>query len=386
MNTTSFYKNIKEIKDFSKIMDNSNYHKVPSDWYVLISDVVDSTKAIEDGMYKKVNFVAALTIIGILNIDKELEFPYIFGGDGASLIIPPTLLDKSKIVLLETAKKAKEAFDLDLRVGVISIKEIEKRDSFIEITKFNVSKDFTQAIVRGNGLELAENLLKKEYKTFKIDENFTYNYIPDFVGLECRWKDIKSPKDETSSLLIKSINPEKSNEIYQNTLNKINKIAGSYMQRNPIKEINQLVISFNPMVLNAEALVFSSNIFSRFFLILKLLLENILGVVFMKYSIGQWSDYKNRVIRTTDTEKFDDMLRMVISTNKSQTKELEEYLEKEYQRGDLVYGIHKSDSALMTCLIFERHGKHIHFVDSSNGGYALAAKALKKRLKSKNEI
>ncbi|WP_428028645.1 DUF3095 family protein, partial [Arcobacter sp.] len=277
-------------------------------------------------------------------------------------------------------------FDLDLRVGVISIKEIEKRDSFIEITKFNVSKDFTQAIVRGNGLELAENLLKKEYKTFKIDENFTCNYIPDFVGLECRWKDIKSPKDETSSLLIKSINPEKSNEIYQNTLNKINKIAGSYMQRNPIKEINQLVISFNPMVLNAEALVFSSNIFSRFFLILKLLLENILGVVFMKYSIGQWSNYKNRVIRTTDTEKFDDMLRMVISTNKSQTKELEEYLEKEYQRGDLVYGIHKSDSALMTCLIFERHGKHIHFVDSSNGGYALAAKALKKRLKSKNEI
>ncbi|WP_428028687.1 DUF3095 family protein, partial [Arcobacter sp.] len=112
MNTTSFYKNIKEIKDFSKIMDNGNYHKVPSDWYVLISDVVDSTKAIEDGMYKKVNFVAALTIIGILNIDKELEFPYIFGGDGASLIIPPTLLDKSKIVLLETAKKAKEAFDL----------------------------------------------------------------------------------------------------------------------------------------------------------------------------------------------------------------------------------------------------------------------------------
>ncbi len=386
MNTTSFYKNIKEIKDFSKIMDNGNYHKVPSDWYVLISDVVDSTKAIEDGMYKKVNFVAALTIIGILNIDKELEFPYIFGGDGASLIIPPTLLDKSKIVLLETAKKAKEAFDLDLRVGVISIKEIEKRDSFIEITKFNVSKDFTQAIVRGNGLELAENLLKKEYKTFKIDENFTCNYIPDFVGLECRWEDIKSPKDETSSLLIKSINPEKSNEIYQNTLNKINEIAGSYMQRNPIKEINQLVISFNPMVLNAEALVFSSNIFSRFFLILKLLLENILGVVFMKYSIGQWSNYKNRVIRTTDTEKFDDMLRMVISTNKSQTKELEEYLEKEYQRGDLVYGIHKSDSALMTCLIFERHGKHIHFVDSSNGGYALAAKALKKRLKSKNEI
>ncbi|WP_419768972.1 DUF3095 domain-containing protein [Arcobacter sp.] len=383
MNTTTFYKEIKEIKDFSLIMDNNNYHKIPDDWFVIVSDIVDSTKAIEEGMYKKVNFVAALTIIGILNIDKNSEFPYIFGGDGASLIIPPHLLDKSKVVLIETAKKAKESFDLDLRVGVISIKEIVKRGSFIEITKFKVSKDFTQAIVRGNGLELAENLLKKEYTNFKIDENFTYDYTPDFVGLECRWEDIKSPKDETSSLLIKSTNPEKSNEIYQNTLNKIHEIAGSYSQRNPIKEINQLVISFNPMVLNAEASVFSSNIFSRFFLILRLLIENLLGVLLMKYSSGQWSDYKNRVIRTTDTEKFDDMLRMVISTDKDQTKELEEYLEQEYQIGNLAYGIHKSNSALMTCLIFERHGKHIHFVDSSNGGYALASKELKARLKSK---
>jgi|TARA_R110002033_G_scaffold138808_3_gene177914 hypothetical protein len=383
MNTTTFYKEIKEIKDFSLIMDNDNYHKIPDDWFVIVSDIVDSTKAIEEGMYKKVNFVAALTIIGILNIDKNSEFPYIFGGDGASLIIPPHLLDKSKVVLLETAKKAKESFDLDLRVGVISIKEIVKRGSFIEITKFKVSKDFTQAIVRGNGLELAENLLKKEYTNFKIDENFTYDYTPDFVGLECRWEDIKSPKDETSSLLIKSTNPKKSNEIYQNTLNKIHEIAGSYSQRNPIKEINQLVISFNPMVLNSEASIFSSNIFSRFFLILRLLIENLLGVILMKYSSGQWSDYKNRVIRTTDTEKFDDMLRMVISTDKDQTKELEEYLEQEFQDGNLAYGIHKSDSALMTCLIFERHGKHIHFVDSSNGGYALASKQLKARLKSK---
>lgn len=383
MNTTEFYKELKEIKDFSQIMEDRNFCRIPNDWLVLVSDIKNSTKAIEEGMYKKVNFVAALSIIGILNIDKNLEFPYIFGGDGASLIVPPHLLDKSKIVLLETAKKAKDIFDLDLRVGVISVKEIEKRGSFIEITKLKVSKDYTQAIVRGNGLELAEHLLKKEYETFKIKDDFMCDYLPDFEGLECRWEDIKSPKDETSSLLIKSTNPDKSNIIYQNILNKIDDIAGSYTQRNPIKEVNQLNISFNPMVLNTEASVFSSNIFSKFFIILKLLIENLLGVILIRYSIGQWGSYKNRVIRTTDTEKFDDMLRMVISTDKTQTKELEDYLEKEYQVGDLVYGIHKSDSALMTCLIFERHGKHIHFVDSSNGGYALAAKELKRRLKSK---
>lgn len=380
MHTTNFYKNLKQIDDFSKIMENKNYSKIPNEWFVIVSDIKSSTKAIEEGKYKQVNFIAALTIIGILNINRELDFPYIFGGDGASLIIPPILLENSKKVLIEASKKAKESFGLELRIGVVSLKEIEKRGSFIEVTKFQVSKDYIQAIVRGNGLELAEELLKKEYENFKIEDDFINDYTANFDGLECRWEDIKTPKDETISILIKSLNSN-SNEIYQNSLKQIEQIAGSFDERNPIKYINQLNLSFNPRVLNTEASIFAKNKISKLFVILKLMFENFLGLILMKYSIGLWCDYKSRIIRTTDTEKFDDMLRMVITTTKKQSLELEKYLQKEYENKNLVYGIHKSNSALMTCLIFQRHGKHIHFVDSSNGGYALAAKELKNRLK-----
>lgn len=381
MNTKDFYKNLKEIETFSKIMEDKNYSKIPEDWYVLISDIKDSTKAIERGMYKQVNFISALTIIGVLNIDRNEDFPYVFGGDGASLLIPFSLLEKSKKVLLEASKKAKESFDLDLRVGVVSIKEIEKRGSLIEITKFKASKDITQAIIRGNGLELAENLVKKEYETFKIEDNLINEYNPDFTGLECRWEDIKSPKDETISILIKSLKETNSNEIYTKCIKEIEKIAGTYNDRNPIKTQNQINLSFNPKILNAEASIFSKNKITKVFTIFRLMFENLIGLILMKFSIGKWKEYKNRIIRTTDTEKFDDMLRMVISTNKKQTLKLEKYLENEFKKRNLVYGIHKSDSALMTCLIFERHGKHIHFVDSSKGGYALASKELKNRLK-----
>lgn len=381
MNTKDFYKNLKEIETFSKIMEDKNYSKIPEDWYVLISDIKDSTKAIERGMYKQVNFISALTIIGVLNIDRNEDFPYVFGGDGASLLIPFSLLEKSKKVLREASKKAKESFDLDLRVGVVSIKEIEKRGSLIEITKFKASKDITQAIIRGNGLELAENLVKKEYETFKIEDNLINEYNPDFTGLECRWEDIKSPKDETISILIKSLKETNSNEIYTKCIKEIEKIAGTYNDRNPIKTQNQINLSFNPKFLNAEASIFSKNKITKVFTIFRLIFENLIGLILMKFSIGKWKEYKNRIIRTTDTEKFDDMLRMVISTNKKQTLKLEKYLENEFKKRNLVYGIHKSDSALMTCLIFERHGKHIHFVDSSKGGYALASKELKNRLK-----
>ena len=121
---SSFYKDLKSIADFSKIMQDDNYKKVPSDWFVLTSDIKDSTNAIEKGRYKDVNFVSALCIIGVLNIDRQMDFPYIFGGDGASLVIPNILLRKSKKVLIEAKKIAKESFGLDLRIGFISVNEI----------------------------------------------------------------------------------------------------------------------------------------------------------------------------------------------------------------------------------------------------------------------
>jgi hypothetical protein len=35
----------------------------------------------------------------------------------------------------------------------------------------------------------------------------------------------------------------------------------------------------------------------------------------------------------------------------------------------------------MTCLVFERGGQQVHFVDGADGGYALAAKDMKQRMK-----
>ena len=73
---------------------------------------------------------------------------------------------------------------------------------------------------------------------------------------------------------------------------------------------------------------------------------------------------------------------MVFSSSYKDSRELEKYLETKFKKNILVYGLHKSKYALMTCLIFERHGKHIHFVDSSGGGYSSAANDLKRRLKN----
>ncbi|MGB7205239.1 MAG: DUF3095 family protein, partial [Anderseniella sp.] len=82
----------------------------------------------------------------------------------------------------------------------------------------------------------------------------------------------------------------------------------------------------------------------------------------------------------TDYRKFDGALRMVIDVSEQQAAALEALLEAEYAAGHLVYGVWKSPSALMTCLLFDMaQSLHVHFIDGSDGGYTRAAKAMKAR-------
>ena len=100
---------------------------------------------------------------------------------------------------------------------------------------------------------------------------------------------------------------------------------------------------------------------------------------------SDWGKYKETLVTNTDFRKFDDNLRMVISGNADQRETLLQYLEKQYRKNLLVYGIHVSNRALMTCVISDYNLHHIHFVDGADGGYAMAAKALKKQLKTHSE-
>lgn len=96
-----------------------------------------------------------------------------------------------------------------------------------------------------------------------------------------------------------------------------------------------------------------------------------------------WGTYKDALVANSDFRKFDDKLRMVISGNSQQRKNLIGYLERQHLKGLLVYGHHVSTKALMTCVIFDYNKDHVHFIDGSEGGYTMAANAMKERLKKR---
>ena len=100
----------------------------------------------------------------------------------------------------------------------------------------------------------------------------------------------------------------------------------------------------------------------------------------LKFGGADWDRYQRDAVTNTDFRKFDDVLRQILAGTRHQREQLAAFLEQAYTDGELVYGLCAAPAAMMTCLIFNRHGEHVHFVDGVDGGYAKAATQMKQRL------
>lgn len=380
-----FYTNLRPIHSLVDITDPANFVPVPGDWYVAVTDVKGSTKAIEAGRYRDINLLSASTIVGILNVTKGTEIPFIFGGDGATLLIPPNFLEVTQKSLVSTKNLAQKVFNLDLRVGVIPVYKITEACPML-IAKLAISPFYDQAILRGGGVSYAEKLIKQEetaylYQLSAGDDCQT----ADYTGLECRWQDIKSPRGETISLIIQTMSNQP-DRVYREVIEAITTICGNEDYFRPVTP-DRLNLSFSYSKLNNEAKVFEGNSGGpRLFYLIAIWLGNILGFILLKLKVrnqaADWGNYPHLLVSTTDYKKFDDGLRMVIACTTEQRIKLQEYLQGKYEEQMLCFGIHTSDRALMTCLVFERSGRQVHFIDSADGGYALAAKQMKAQIRA----
>jgi len=367
----TFYDQIPAIHSIEDIVDAKHYYDVPTDWYIAATDVRGSTQAVADGRYKEVNAVAAASITALLNLLSDEDLPFVFGGDGASILIPPHILDAARTALSATREMAQAQFDLELRVGIVPVLHVHLAGYKIRVARLEVSENFSQAIFTGNGLSHAETLLKQNeaYRIEAIDQA-----VADFSGFECRWNAIPSRYDETISLMVMATNDD---AVYTDVLKIIRDIYGNAEDRHPIIPSN-MQLAMNPEKLSIEARIrHNTRDWRR---LLKMLQGSIKAIIAMRFNILGWGEYKSIFLRATDHEKFDDTLRMTISGTQQQREDLDTFLDKLYQQGKIVYGIHPSKRALVTCIIFNHFGRQVHFVDGEDGGYTLAARQMKKQI------
>src|SRR5579864_6326153 len=98
-----FYSAIPVFRGFGRLMDPALYAPLPDDWSIGVADIVESTKAIAQARYKAVNMAGAAVIAAVTNALEGREFPFVFGGDGASFAVAPDDLERARDALAATA-------------------------------------------------------------------------------------------------------------------------------------------------------------------------------------------------------------------------------------------------------------------------------------------
>ncbi len=390
MLTPNFYARLKPLKALIEITDPHSFVAVPNSWYIVITDVVDSTGAIAAGRYKDINMLGACSIVSMLNLARNIELPFVFGGDGASILIPPALFSAAREALLANQYLAWSRFGLKLRIGIVPVAMVLDKGYALKIAKLKISDHYYQAMFSGGGLTYATEIVK-EYSIPDVVPIRRHS-LPkaDFSGLECRWQDIPASHEEVVSLHILAIaqSSTRSDEIYREILGTIQQIYGPSERSHPLAS-QHLQLTFNVKKLSAEVRVrtFPQGVWQRIAYLGKIWLENALGALLMRFKLvlggTDWGAYPKCVVAATDYQKFDDTLRMIISGDPSQSQRLSQYLDARYRLGELVYGLHISDRVLMTCLVFERNGRQVHFIDGADGGLTAASYELKQRMRQK---
>ncbi len=387
-----FYQTLPSFSVFSDYARPEHYTPLPEDWILVITDVKGSTQAIEQGRYKDVNALGVASIMALLNAVKPLEIPYVFGGDGANLSVPPSRLDAVKSALIATRHMARDSFGMELRIGIVAARTVLDAGHQVKVGKYKASPYYQQAMFWGGGLSYADALVKSDApdNPYVVPED-EVEADANFHGFECRWNEIPSPNGETAAILVHALqNTDMSRkETFDRVNERITRIYGGEDYYRPVCPEN-LSLTFSTKKLSTEVNIhtaFQPEWRKRLYKT-KLFALNALGKYLMargvKTESTDWGAYKQTFVTNSDFQKFDELLRMIISGTEAQNRQLREFLEGERLSGKLAYGFHTSSHAMTTCIIFNYSTHHFHFLDGSNGGYAMAARELKRQLNKIN--
>jgi hypothetical protein len=372
----SFYGGIAVFRGFTRLMEPALYSPLPDDWTVGVADIVNSTKAIADKRYKAVNMAGAAVIASVTNALEGREFPFVFGGDGASFAVAPGDLELARGALAATATWVKQDLGLEMRVALVPIAAIRAAELDVRVARFGPSANLSYAMFSGGGLAFADAAMKRgEFAVTPAPPGSQ----PDLSGLSCRFEEIPTVRGLILSVLVlpsRSADPAAFRKV-------IEEIVG-LIERSP--EAGRPVppggppLRWPPAGLDYEARAWRGGSLAR-------RRAAVLGYTLFAYLImrsrikigGFVPDvYVQQVVENSDFRKYDDGLRMILDCTAELEDALQQRLADAAARGIVRYGLYRQDAAMMTCFTRQAtRSDHVHFIDGARGGYASAATAMK---------
>jgi hypothetical protein len=372
----SFYSGIAVFRGFARLMEPALYSPLPDDWTVGVADIVNSTRAIAEKRYKAVNMAGAAVIASVSNALSGREFPFVFGGDGASFAVAPSDLAAAREALAATATWVKEDLDLEMRVALVPVAAIRGQGLDVRVARFGPSANLSYAMFSGGGLAFAEAAMKRG--EFAI-EPAPPGSQPDLSGLSCRFEEIPAARGLILSVLVlpaRGADPTAYRKVIEDI---IGLVEHSPEAGRPVPAGGP-PLRWPPAGLDYEARAWRGGSLAR--RRAAVLAYTLFAYLIMRFGIrlGGFVPevYTLQVVENSDFRKYDDGLRMILDCSTELEGALQQRLEAAAAKGIVRYGLHRQDAAMMTCFTRQAsRSDHVHFIDGARGGYASAAVALK---------
>jgi hypothetical protein len=377
--SNNYYSGIPVFRGFASVMDPSLYSQLPSDWTIGLADIVESTKAIAQARYKAVNMAGAAVIAAVTNALGGREFPFVFGGDGASFAVSPDDLDRAREALAATATWVKADLDLVMRVALVPVAAIRARGLDVRVARFGPSPNLSYAMFSGGGLGWAEAAMKRgEFAVTAAPSGSQ----PDLSGLSCRFEEIPSVRGVILSVLVVPVAGADAG-----AFRKLIEDIVALIERSP--DAGRPVPAGGPALrwppgglgFEARAARFGPLFTRRAFVLVRTLYVYLVMRFGIRIAGFIPEAYLRQVVENSDFRKYDDGLRMILDCTPELAAELAQRLAAGASAGIARYGLHRQDAAMMTCFTPSAlRSDHVHFIDGASGGYAAAATALKATL------
>jgi hypothetical protein len=375
ISSDAFYAGVPAFRSFGSLMDPAMYAPLPENWTVGVADVVRSTEAIAAKRYKAVNMAGAAVIAAVTNALGEREFPFAFGGDGASFAVAPPDRQHVEAALAATAAWAGSELGLTLRVALVPVAQIRAGGFDVRVARYAPSANLSYAMFSGGGLAWADAAVKRGEFAVTPAPPGTW---PDLSGLSCRFQEFRATRGLILSVLILPA-PGADAAAFRTLIESIVTLVEESPDAGRPVPADGPKMRWPPQGAELETHTAPGG---RTLRRATVLCRTLVYFLIMRFGIRVGSfvpaTYLQQVVENSDFRKYDDGLRMILDC----TPDLADALDRRLTAaaGTAIYGLHRQDAAMMTCFApSPSRSDHVHFVDGAQGGYAAAATALKTR-------
>jgi Protein of unknown function (DUF3095) len=318
----------------------------------------------------------AAVIAAVTNALGGREFPFVFGGDGASFAVAPADLSLAREALAATASWVKDDLDLSMRVALVPMSAIRANGADVRVARFGPSANLSYAMFSGGGLGWAEAAMKRGEFAIEAAASGTQ---PDLSGLSCRFEEIPTARGLILSVLVvpaQGADPGSFRRVIEEIIALIEQSPDA---GRPVPSGGP-PLRWPPQGVDYEARARRGGSLAR--RRVYVLGRTLFAYVVMRFGIkvGGFvpARYARQVVENSDFRKYDDGLRMILDCTEELAHDLTARLEAAAAKGIVRFGLHRQDAAMMTCFTpSAMRSDHVHFIDGARGGYASAATALK---------